>query len=550
MLDALVAAWDSRPRRRALVNRLRTFAPVGAVFALLAILYLGLCAHRVWKCGVVRARNLRRRHGGGAVLAVGRISVDCLPRRGAGVLGWAPAHFRLRHPRLCLAAPSLPAERAFVSVTPAAVNLARPPSRLLCLAVLRADRGAESVLRRSSASARARRLGSAWGAAHDAGDRRSGRSPSRAHEHHPVRAAFQRLAPVQHLRVPLMRQWRPRGGTDAARFLFGLGAVAAVLLFVLVPPRLAFVTVGAVALFLALSAWSVAGTLRDQANLTRLEAGSANVSWIDDAIGTDADAPFVFTADLVANPHPLWQTEFWNRSVGDVYGLDVVDPRSFRPYGRRRRTRALRLGRRRSASTVAALRRRTTRRRHRRGEDRQHGSPRALPHSRPASHRRARRCFCRRLVWDERDLYHASAEVPFEWTSGVRAGTAPMSRAGHDRCRTPRFRPSCLVGPLGCAQRTSAFRLSTPAAPFRVKIGVGRTFSPADYGSADTRELGVQLAFAFRPTLRPGAGDPSSSIRANKPRTPTRSPRSSGGRRRARRARPRSGSATTGSPTH
>ena len=67
--------------------------------------------------------------------------------------------------------------------------------------------------------------------------------------------------------IPLMRlSGVLEGGTDAARFLFGLGAVAAVLLFVLVPPRLAFVTVGAVALFLALSAWSVAGTLRDQAN--------------------------------------------------------------------------------------------------------------------------------------------------------------------------------------------------------------------------------------------------------------------------------------------
>jgi hypothetical protein len=41
------------------------------------------------------------------------------------------------------------------------------------------------------------------------------------------------------------------------------------------------------------------------------------------------------------------------------------------------------------------------------------------------------------------------------------------------------------------------FRLKTPAAPFRVRVGVARTFSPADYGFPDPRELGVQVAFRF-----------------------------------------------------
>ena len=39
------------------------------------------------------------------------------------------------------------------------------------------------------------------------------------------------------------------------------------------------------------------------------------------------------------------------------------------------------------------------------------------------------------------------------------------------------------------------FRLRTPPAPYRVKVGVERTFSPAQFGQADTRQLGVQLAF-------------------------------------------------------
>ena len=53
-----------------------------------------------------------------------------------------------------------------------------------------------------------------------------------------------------------------------------------------------------------------------------------NADWIDEHVGADADVPFIFTPDLVANPHLLWQTEFWNRSVGDVYGLNAHDPTS------------------------------------------------------------------------------------------------------------------------------------------------------------------------------------------------------------------------------
>jgi hypothetical protein len=42
------------------------------------------------------------------------------------------------------------------------------------------------------------------------------------------------------------------------------------------------------------------------------------------------------------------------------------------------------------------------------------------------------------------------------------------------------------------ANRT--FRLKT-AASFRVKVNVQPTFSPAQFGHPDTRQLGVQLAF-------------------------------------------------------
>ncbi len=51
----------------------------------------------------------------------------------------------------------------------------------------------------------------------------------------------------------------------------------------------------------------------------------ANASWVDDRIGPDADAPYLFgtTADPFREAVALWQLEFWNRSIAGVYGLGV-----------------------------------------------------------------------------------------------------------------------------------------------------------------------------------------------------------------------------------
>src|SRR5262249_13799301 len=41
-------------------------------------------------------------------------------------------------------------------------------------------------------------------------------------------------------------------------------------------------------------------------------------SWIDNAVGRDADVTLVWTGD---NPYRGWENEFWNRSVRRVYDL-------------------------------------------------------------------------------------------------------------------------------------------------------------------------------------------------------------------------------------
>jgi hypothetical protein len=38
-----------------------------------------------------------------------------------------------------------------------------------------------------------------------------------------------------------------------------------------------------------------------------------------------------------------------------------------------------------------------------------------------------------------------------------------------------------------------------PVPPFQVKVAIGPLFSPADYGGGDTRKLGAQLSFRYRP---------------------------------------------------
>ena len=511
LLDALVVAWGTRGRRgRAFLGRLTTFAPIAAALALLAVAYLtyalvasgsavssGLGTYQavteVGRYSLWHGIRWTGFHAGELAFSVGLIPVFAF---GVLVSAW-------------LRPAALPAERAFVSVTAAALLWLVPQAGFF------ASRFSGRIEERNMFYVAPLLLLAlvAWAAR---GAPRTTRATAVA-VGVPVALMstipFERLFNVSLLSdtfalIPLMRvSGVVDGGTDAARFLFGLGGVAAVLLFVLVPRRFASVTIGAVALFLALSAWSVAGTLRDQANLTRLEAGSADVSWIDDAIGTHADAPFVFTADLVANSHPLWQTEFWNRSVGDVYGLDVVDPTGLPTV----RTTIDARGRFVSVD-----------------ESRRLLTPRyvvAQPAVGIAGERiaNADRLVLYRIRGPLRLDEKIDGVSPDGWSGTSATYTNYSQRASTVRVEVGRAGwtgpdvPSGVtidVERLDSGRRVSAarwvvhsglkrtFRLKTPAAPFRVKVGVERTFSPADYGSSDQRELGVQLAFAFEPSPR------------------------------------------------
>jgi len=122
---------------------------------------------------------------------------------------------------------------------------------------------------------------------------------------------------------PLLRlESRLSGGLTDVRILLALGGIAAAIAFLALPRRYAApVFVVGVALFLAVSSKSAFGGARGLALAERAAPGTTNVNWIDDRLGYGESVVFVNDQPDTGNPHILWQTEFWNRSVHPVLNI-------------------------------------------------------------------------------------------------------------------------------------------------------------------------------------------------------------------------------------
>jgi len=258
-----------------------------------------------------------------------------------------------------------------------------------------------------------------------------------------------------------------------------------------------------VALFLALSSYSVLGTWRVQSLAAYASQGTADTRWVDHAIGSKADAAFVFTPDLQADPHPMWQAEFWNRSVRRVFLLGAPDPNGYpavattlEPSGRivptANGTRLPKyvvtppnvdiVGRLvRSTGRLALYRVQAPLRLGSRiegvsadgwtGADAAYsrfaeGGPAEMEISRPS--------------W-------AASALPATVT--IVAGPLGVDGDGKPRIRRVTERTVVLLKGSG-HQRV---KLPT-SAPFRVEVHVEPTVSPAQFGLPDARQLGVQLS--------------------------------------------------------
>lgn len=301
------------------------------------------------------------------------------------------------------------------------------------------------------------------------------------------------------------------GGISETRTLMGLGAICAVILFAVVPRRIGLWAIPVVlAAFLMLSSGSVFAKVTYIANATRHAGGlEGDPSWIDHAIGSDKRVEFLDTTEI-SDPHILWQTEFWNRSVRRIFGVTSNDP---------------------SIPDVTA------------SLDPANGEVRPdLPAGSPDQNPRYVVAASNVAVAGRRiaqagflSLYRVTPPLglasvvsgvqPDAWMGSSASYTDYRGRPGsrlkvlvwrpkltgpspaHVRVAVGRVRSSNGAAGLGAVWTTQTwtlrngarhvFTLPIRSEPFQVSMTVDPTFVPSQYGLADTRELGVQVSFSL-----------------------------------------------------
>jgi hypothetical protein len=292
--------------------------------------------------------------------------------------------------------------------------------------------------------------------------------------------------------VPLLAL-RIRSGMGPVYALVWGGAAVAIGAFLL-PRNLARVVVpAAMAVGLAVSTAVVQRQLVDESRAVKAaEMAGQDAAWIDRVVGRDAPVAFLFTPQLDAQA--LWQTEFWNRSVGRVLALDPGEPGGLPRTPVRLDRRTGRLGRAGGDYIVA-----------------------------PKTYVVAGAPIAENGPWR---LYRAGSPLRLD---SVVQGVAPdgwMGRSatymvyagpgrGPSRLRVLLSRkawggpdvPGHVRVALGPVVRTGVihssqvlrFTLPAPARPFRVRVTIRPTFSPHDFGLPDQRQLGARPVFRLLP---------------------------------------------------
>ena len=313
--------------------------------------------------------------------------------------------------------------------------------------------------------------------------------------------------------IPVLRLHAKLGGdiTDVRLAVAAGGVVAAIACIALTTQLARVVFPAAVAIFLLLSGYTVYGAIEVQSTAARAASGVADPSWVDRAIGPEPKVGFIYSASFNANPHLLWQTEFWNRSVSGVYALGTDNFLTFGgpelklgasgrllpkpgeestfidepyvladpnlgivgqvvarpgPLALIRASRPIRISR--AAEGIYA--------------DGWSGPLAALSQYSPLPHGARRvRVTVSRQAW-------VGPDVPGHVT--VATGPLRMTENGPALARTTAKREWTVH-----SQRARAFILPVPPAPFRLEVRVTPTFTPSQFGSGDTRQLGAQVVF-------------------------------------------------------
>jgi len=287
-------------------------------------------------------------------------------------------------------------------------------------------------------------------------------------------------------------------GIDGARILLALGVLTAGLFFVLVSRRWGTVLAPiGIALFLVFSSVSVLKAWQGQAQATHASQGTNDLSWIDEKVGSDADAAFLLTPDFQADPHPLWQSEFWNRSVRRVFTLDAVDPNNYPtvPTTLSRDGRIVTAPGTRKPNYIVTAPGVAV-------DGKLLASTPRLALFQVSSPLRLdnRTSGLTADGWTGADAtftrYDPGAKVVFVSLArpDLPTGPAHVQMELVSRGSTVSHR-ALLVRP----DSSKTFRFPAPPAPFSVRMHVTPTFSPAQFGIADTRTLGVRATIKAVP---------------------------------------------------
>ena len=309
--------------------------------------------------------------------------------------------------------------------------------------------------------------------------------------------------------IPFLRQSELHGLSFARTLLLG-GAVAAGLLFLLVPRRVAPIAVPlAVATFLSLTTHSVDGAIRGYASGLSQAGGTGGArSWIDDTVGRQAHVGYVYgtSTDLFAEASALWQTEFWNRSVKQVFNLGSPEPTGF---AETTLTLDSRTGRLAAAGAVPAPKYVVAAN----GFDVAGAVVATHP---PFVLYRVRQPLRAASSiqgvygdgWTGSDAAYLRYSTPQDRGGIVRLTLSRAAWGGPDVPGHVRIRVLALRGnrtPITTrrwvihSSRTRTLNLATPRPPFEVSVHVHPTFSPSKFGLPDTRQLGAQATFRFLP---------------------------------------------------
>ncbi len=292
--------------------------------------------------------------------------------------------------------------------------------------------------------------------------------------------------------------------------LAAVGAVLAGLLFVLVPRRLGPIVFALpIAVFFVAVSRSAFISLKTYGFYARYETGlGRDSSWIEETLGRNRPVTLLYTesgADTFVTSQALMQAEFWNRNVTSVAN---IGSKELCPLPEKDGSLDGKTGRIEPASGRGSLL----------GPLVVANGALGLAGQRIATHFPF-------VAYRIRGPAHVRSQAEGFYADGWTGPTArfkefdapppgstllvDVSRAGWlgpDKPGAVTIRLETLAGRLLATRRwvvhsdtARTFRLPAPRVPYSVELRVDPTFSPADYGYADTRELGAKFALRAVP---------------------------------------------------